>query len=218
MRYKGFTLAEVLITLGVIGVVSAMTLPSLVANYQKKQNVVLLKKFYTNFSAALLKAAQEEGCVGDFNCYFDAIGVTNNSNTADRVEKAYNSILKHLNATRCTNPTGTGFVTAQCADYTINHNYDGSGTDALFHYSFVTNDGMYISYVASGSSTYGGWIVVDVNGPKKPNREGRDIFTFWIFEGNKPLSPVARGNCTEDDKYGQSCAARIIKNNWEMDY
>ncbi len=43
---KAFTLAEVLITLGVIGVVAAMTMPSLVANYQKKVWVNQLKKLY----------------------------------------------------------------------------------------------------------------------------------------------------------------------------
>ena len=42
----GFTLAEVLITLGIIGVVAALTLPSLVTNYQKQVTVNKLKKFY----------------------------------------------------------------------------------------------------------------------------------------------------------------------------
>ncbi len=41
---KAFTLAEVLITLGIIGVVAAMTLPSLVGNYKKKVTVTRLKK------------------------------------------------------------------------------------------------------------------------------------------------------------------------------
>ncbi len=35
MYRKGFTLAEVLITLGIIGVVAAITIPSLITNYQK---------------------------------------------------------------------------------------------------------------------------------------------------------------------------------------
>lgn len=38
----GFTLAEVLITLGVIGVVSAITIPTLITNHQKRQTVVKL--------------------------------------------------------------------------------------------------------------------------------------------------------------------------------
>ena len=41
-----FTLAEVLITLGIIGVVAAMTMPSLIVNYQKQQTVTRLKKSY----------------------------------------------------------------------------------------------------------------------------------------------------------------------------
>ena len=41
---KAFTLAEVLITLGIIGVVAAMTLPGLVQNYQKKLQPPVLKQ------------------------------------------------------------------------------------------------------------------------------------------------------------------------------
>lgn len=45
LQKKAFTLAEVLITLGIIGVVAAMTLPTLVGEYQKKQTATQLKKF-----------------------------------------------------------------------------------------------------------------------------------------------------------------------------
>jgi prepilin-type N-terminal cleavage/methylation domain-containing protein len=44
---KGFTLAEVLITLGIVGVVATITLPSVIKNYQKRQTVTQLKKAYT---------------------------------------------------------------------------------------------------------------------------------------------------------------------------
>ena len=47
-----FTLAEVLITLGIIGVVAAMTMPILIANYQKQVATTRLKKFYTTYSQA----------------------------------------------------------------------------------------------------------------------------------------------------------------------
>ena len=47
---KAFTLAEVLITLGIIGIVAAMTLPTLIGKYQKKQTVTQLKKSYTEIS------------------------------------------------------------------------------------------------------------------------------------------------------------------------
>ena len=42
---KGFTLAEVLITLGIIGVVAAMTMPTLIQNHQKRSLEVATQKF-----------------------------------------------------------------------------------------------------------------------------------------------------------------------------
>lgn len=47
MFKKAFTLAEILITLGIIGVVAAMTMPVLIENYKKKQTVTQLKKIYS---------------------------------------------------------------------------------------------------------------------------------------------------------------------------
>ncbi len=58
MQKKGFTLAEILITLAIIGVVAVLTIPTVVRNYQKTQTVTQLKKVYsalsntTNFAIA----------------------------------------------------------------------------------------------------------------------------------------------------------------------
>ena len=46
-KAKAFTLSEVLITLGIIGIIAAMTLPSLVGRYQEKVTVTRLKKYYS---------------------------------------------------------------------------------------------------------------------------------------------------------------------------
>ena len=60
-RRAAFTLAEVLITLGIIGVVAAMTLPTLVANYKEKQRVTQLKKSYSVLQQAFLRAVEKHG-------------------------------------------------------------------------------------------------------------------------------------------------------------
>ena len=49
----GFTLAEVLVTLGIIGVVSAMTIPTLMQNHQRKVYVTQLHKVYNEFQQAV---------------------------------------------------------------------------------------------------------------------------------------------------------------------
>ena len=56
-----FTLAEVLITLGIIGVVAAMTMPTLIAKYQKKQTVTQLKKAYAELNKAVSYSEIENG-------------------------------------------------------------------------------------------------------------------------------------------------------------
>ena len=58
---KGFALAEVLITLGIIGIVAAMTLPALVQKNQEKVTVTKLKKVYSILSQAYQFAVNDYG-------------------------------------------------------------------------------------------------------------------------------------------------------------
>lgn len=57
---KGFTLAETLITLGIIGVISALTIPTLVMNYQSKVRITQLQKVYNDISNAAVAALADE--------------------------------------------------------------------------------------------------------------------------------------------------------------
>lgn len=57
----GFTLAEVLITLGVIGVVAVMTMPTLIQNHQKQETVTKLKKVYSLVNQAIKMSEAEYG-------------------------------------------------------------------------------------------------------------------------------------------------------------
>ena len=60
-KKAAFTLAEVLITLGVIGIVAAMTLPTLIANYQKKVVETRLISFYSKINQAYRMSYAENG-------------------------------------------------------------------------------------------------------------------------------------------------------------
>lgn len=63
---RGFTLAEVLITLGIIGVVSAMTLPTLINKYKMKTYEIGFKKEYSVMQNAINNINAEESLI---NCY-----------------------------------------------------------------------------------------------------------------------------------------------------
>lgn len=60
-KRPAFTLAEVLTTLGIIGIVAAMTLPNIITNYQKKVTVERLKKIYSVMQNAYLRSQNDNG-------------------------------------------------------------------------------------------------------------------------------------------------------------
>ena len=57
----GFTLAEVLITLVIIGVIAAITVPTLINKTQNQEYVSKLKKAYSTFTQATNQIIAEEG-------------------------------------------------------------------------------------------------------------------------------------------------------------
>ena len=53
MKKQAFTLAEVLMTLGIIGVVAAMTLPTLITDFQKRSTATMVKALYSKINQAM---------------------------------------------------------------------------------------------------------------------------------------------------------------------
>lgn len=60
-KNSAFTLAEVLITLGIIGIIAALTMPALIANHRKKLVGIRLKKFYSSINQAIKMAEVKNG-------------------------------------------------------------------------------------------------------------------------------------------------------------
>lgn len=93
-----FTLAEVLITLGVIGVVAAITIPGLITSYNKKITETRLAKFYSVFNQAIRLSAAENGDVDTWDDYWNASGNTYKDGQAQDnetgVEGAFELYLK----------------------------------------------------------------------------------------------------------------------------
>lgn len=93
MLHRGFTLAEVLITLGIIGVVAAMTLPALVNQTQGKELETGLQKAYSVIQAALNQMAYDEG---------QTINITNYpTHTFMPIFKKYFKITKDCGTVGC---------------------------------------------------------------------------------------------------------------------
>ena len=129
---QGFTLAEVLITLGIIGVVAALTLPSLVQKYREQATVTRVKKFYSVFSQAYAMAVQENGTIDnwglkDSETYKDDNGNSLHSEESlEEYDKFFTIMSKYLTK----------------AEYQKLHNTKGEGNSA--NTGYVLADGTQI--------------------------------------------------------------------------
>lgn len=96
---EGFTLAEVLITLGIIGVVAALTLPTVMANYRKKEVETKLAKIYSVMNQAINLNIAEHG---DYKNWVKDCGGSNAPTcSSEEVRDWYNEYLgKHIKSTK----------------------------------------------------------------------------------------------------------------------
>ena len=228
---KGFTLAEVLITLGIIGVVAAMTLPSLVNKYQQQESISRVKKVYSTLNQALRLSVADNG---DFTEW--SYDVENDAQGF--VARYWTPYLLAVGGVK--NP---GYDEPQPFYSPNGKNYpmgvsDGSGrTRTIFKF----NDGS-IVWINTGSAACqtitdedgneqkvcDGWnfsdpkAYVDINGLKMPNVLGKDFFIMSISAKNF-FVPLCHSNtddyvnksCSRSGD-GQCCLEKLMRDNWTV--
>ena len=168
---RGFTLAEVLITLGIIGVVASMTIPTLMNKVEDIQLKTAWKKDYSVLAQAHAQLIATN--------VLPVHSITN-----------YETVLKPYLKVSKTCYTSTAGCWHKAGEmYTLSNvpvSYTGDGT------VFVLTDGTMIKMPSGAwtptaprtlvSTAHGaGQMLVDVNGFKKPNRVGYDIFSVEIY-------------------------------------
>lgn len=218
---KGFTLAEVLITLGIIGVVAALTLPSLITNYRKKQTVAQLKKVYSELSQAAQMSVVQNGDMKnwDYSLTGEEFFNTYLSNFIKMSSQTVEDAKKYGIA--YTRPSGAEEVS-------FTNLYDSGKILTLASGTQILMDTVRYSSI----QTY----LVDLNGFKKPNRIGVDVFAFsvthngvqtfkWddgetvdIIRDRETLhnGPSRHNYQCNSDSRGMWCAAMIEKDGWEI--
>ena len=237
---NAFTLAEVLITLGIIGVVAAMTIPTLIKNYQREQTVTQLKKTYSMLSTAIQKYAADSSCIGDLSCTGDFSGAYDYIPFGD-------AIAPYLKLNFNCKDTFEAKGTERCLPV---ETFSKSNNDAWnmlgSSYKLLTLDGVGISISddedgncvsdmgKNSLKNVCGRISIDLNGPKPPNRWGKDSFEFFITKSGTlypngghdfyynteywDSTTTYLGCSNASNSFGRTCAGRIIEKGWKIDY
>lgn len=184
-RYTAFTLAEVLITLAIIGVVAAMTIPSLISTINDLQ-------YKTAYKKAVAVASQA----------FLAIDQSSLVNLAEETSDASPTYFKLFMAQFKTVKECTSNNNSDCWESTgeLFGKDFSSGFPMAYHNAFIDNSGM-VWTVLNGAST--GRIGVDTNGMKSPNVYGKDRFVLMFRDADNttngfPFKIVPWADCSAE--------------------
>ena len=180
---KAFTLAEVLITLGIIGVVAALTIPTLINNYRKKVLETGFKKSMSTIQQALNTTAAE--CGADYLLKYRMDNLVTASIPKEEriaINEIFAEQLKYVKIL-------TNRETSKIQTYSFKSKQDtGSSYEILRPFDWINYPNMYIlpdgtTITGMAFQTHGTYdgikIGFDTNGPYKgPNRFGYDLFIF----------------------------------------
>lgn len=224
LKSNAFTLAEVLITLGIIGVVAALTIPALLTNLN---HIKLQSQFKEGYSilARMVKEYNAD----------DERGNLNND------QSLYKSFIKYFNSvTDCGDANTVAVDTQYCITRRTSDSSKFNNDDKYTNYSkttdsintvplddgqFYLQNGMLITFDISGTKK----VSIDINGKsQKPNAWGHDLFTFELKESEKEggyeLVPMGAAGTTysaetycnknsNDRRNGIGCAYYAMKDN-----
>lgn len=239
-------MAEVLITLGIIGVVAAITLPTLIQNYQKQVLVNQLKKTYAILNEGVKQIVASEGCTtlecaGMRPVYYATD--FSQPKVRDKFVKTFkleNVYVGNMPDNSIYNYTG----------YLLNgEEIDLKDLFVIDEYFLIgtTPDGQILVFETAGF--LGPMVIVDINGLKSPNTLGRDIFVFSMFDykdtamitpfysrlhidflvsndystgtSEENRIPAINESCSTSSTEELSdfmCAEKIILDGWKMNY
>lgn len=224
---KAFTLSETLIALTIIGVIAAITIPNLMIQNQKEQAVIQLRKVYSEFSQAttMAKIVYGDSTTWDYTL----------SNTAFFKRYFYPYVMLSSQSIQDAKKDNIYYYQSSGAveSSLLIMRAQGEIIELISGTQIFTYP---LNYSGTGSEYLRKCYAVDVNGYKKPNRFGRDLFMLCIdadrgivphsWDDGEPLdNKKTREQLKKNSSYnyqcsrkarGMWCAALIMKDGWQI--
>lgn len=242
MKKFGLTLAEVLVTVAIIGVVSALTVPQLSSGVQQKHWASALSSQVTNFENAMKDIKTKESIIDITESEawqqstkenFKSSFLENMTNVEAVIDKKfseyYNNRIFEIDRTLY---SGEDEDSKEYIIYKLKNKGTLFISPLLNNFVEITEDEALerrLDY-----SKIVGTVIIDINGENMPNTIGRDIFYFDLNEngvlkahGSMESSMFISGRddrhwskmCNDDNiTSGTLCTGRLVENNFVMDY
>ena len=176
-KQLAFTLAEVLITLGIIGIVAAMVIPSLISSYQKHVTVTRLKQTYAQITQAVKLSEADNGNLGGWDMAMGQVGnYTYDSESSKKFAQTYfTPYLKYSYV--CDD-------TKSYCSYSKKQMDNSTAITSNFEklYGIVLMNGVVIRFWPRVEKA--AELKVDLNGSSGPNTAGKDIFSIVVSNGD----------------------------------
>ena len=242
---RGFSLAEALIAVAIIGIIAAITIPTVVANYNQKALNTMLKKNYVELQESLLILKTENYQRGLYGSILNKKGGKTVSDTAGKFLRTYYKLTKDCKTDTqpCFADKYADISTFTEKTFACKSGEDGEGAKA--GYSAIVASGAAICIIPAEEAikeevTEGSEqpddspavVYIDVNGTQGPNIGGRDMFTFNIYNdftideippdtslstAETKREELFNDNCLKSS-VGKGCFAKILQDNWELNY
>lgn len=219
---RAFTLAEVLITLGIIGVVAAIIMPSLITDYQKKVTAKKLNQAYNYLQQTVQMAQVDYGDITTWDCFVP--------NTCTPEVFANKYIIPYLKNVKLS--TRQSLVSFGYKDYPKYLNGETTVTSWVYIIQ-TTQEYTYMidSYTLGDNSRTVYSVKIDINGIKGPNIVGKDIFLstygyniskknhykLQLYNyNNYTRDEIIANSCNKNGGKGEFCGALIEMDGWEI--
>lgn len=245
--HKAFTLAEVLVTLGIIGVVAALTLPILTNKHQNSVALAGIKVAYAKINDGFLFMRSDEN-LDDLRSLSVFRNMTPETfqdesvqaNLDEQMKKYFNIVKSYKAGETCSECPVYVKMNGELADGgQYDYAWRGFSSDGMIYFMHLSgpqeaaNKGKIQSIVA--------YFFVDINGTKLPNKWGKDMFQYALAQNGmlysawgKELSEAmpesqtywgenssgcgSPANKDVSSSSGYACTARIIEKSWKIDY
>ena len=204
---KGFTLAEVLITLTILGVIAALVVPNVVQSYNQKVTVAKVRKFYSNLYSVYSFVMNTNSKSRNLSIY------TNDSAGAKKILDDFIKPNYKIAYDAGTNTTNKQKIMAsENVKYLNGQTMGGNYSTDNKYYAVKLQDGSTLWFRGYNDSQKNMGFFVDINGKKGPNTLGKDIFSVGL-EQDKEIDYISESYqklCIKEDSPGWSCIGWIV--------